>query len=179
MASGGGGRLTYGYGYGYGYGYSCHHFPNDVFQGLAMLIWLGLVLVPLLLALVGLDLDGLLEVMLAALVLAVLTGLVPSTTLPAQIILFVVLGVLLFAGLRLGRKPRSSRGDSADDLGTAVVLSAEAQPERWRVRWRGQSWAALNSDPAIPLELDEEVFVVGRQGTCLQVISKRSLLAGD
>jgi len=144
-----------------------------------MLIWLGLALVLLLLASGGVDLDGLLEVMLAALVLAVLTGLVPSATLPAQIILFVVLGLLLFAGLRLGRKPRSSRGDSTDDLGTAVVLSAEAPPERWRVRWRGQSWAALNSDPTIPLALEEEVFVVGRQSTYLQVISKRSLLAGD
>lgn len=144
-----------------------------------MLIWLGLVLVLLLLALVGVDLDGLLEALLAAAVLAVLTGLVPSMSLAAQIILFVVLGLLLFAGLRLGRKPRSNRGDSTDDLGTAVVLSAEAQPERWRVRWRGQSWAALNSDPTIPLQVDEEVFVVGRQGTCLEVISKRSLLAGD
>lgn len=62
---------------------------------------------------------------------------------------------------------------------SSVVLSAEAQPERWRVRWRGQSWATLNSDPTIPLQVNEEVFVVERQGTCLQVISKRSLLAND
>ena len=144
-----------------------------------MLIWLGLVLVLLLLALVGVDLDGLLEALLAAAVLAVLTGLVPSVSPAGQIILFVVLGLLLFAGLRLGRKPQPNRGDSTDDLGTAVVLSAETQPGRYRVRWRGQSWAALNSDPAIPVELDEEAFVVGRQSTCLQVISKRSLLAGD
>ena len=96
-----------------------------------------------------------------------------------QIVLFVVLGLLLFAALRIGRKPQSGGGDAAHDLGTAVVLSAEAQPERWRVRWRGQSWAALNSDPTIPLQVDEEVFVVERQGTCLQVISKRSLLASD
>lgn len=144
-----------------------------------MVIWLGLVLVLLLLTLVGLDLDGLLEALLAALALAVLTGFVPSTAPVAQIVLFVVLGLLLFAALRIGRKPQSGGGDAAHDLGTAVVLSAEAQPERWRVRWRGQSWAALNSDPTIPLQVDEEVFVVERQGTCLQVISKRSLLASD
>ena len=144
-----------------------------------MLIWLGLVLILLLLTLVGVDLDGLLEALFAALVLAVLTGFVPSTALIAQIILFVVLGLLAFAALRLGRKLKSSHGDSAYGLGTAVVLSAEAQPERWRVRWQGQSWAALNSDPTTPLILDEEVFVVGRQGTCLQVISKRSLLAAN
>ena len=144
-----------------------------------MVIWLSLVLVLLLLTLVGVDLDGLLEALLAALALAVLTGFVPSTAPVAQIVLFVVLGLLLFAALRIGRKPQSGGGDAAHDLGTAVVLSAEAQPERWRVRWRGQSWAALNSDPTIPLQVDEEVFVVERQGTCLQVISKRSLLADD
>ena len=102
-----------------------------------MLIWLGLVLVLLLLALVGVDLDGLLEALLAAAVLAVLTGLVPSVSPAGQIILFVVLGLLLFAGLRLGRKTHPNRGDSTDDLGTAVVLSAETQPGRYRVRWRG------------------------------------------
>ena len=144
-----------------------------------MVIWLGLVLVLLLLTLVGVDLDGLLEALLAALALAVLTGFVPSTAPVAQIVLFVVLGLLLFAALRIGHKPQPGGGDAAHDLGTAVVLSAEARPERWRVRWRGQSWAALNSDPTIPLQVDEEVFVVERQGTCLQVISKRSLLASD
>ncbi len=68
---------------------------------------------------------------------------------------------------------------AAHGLGTAVVLSAEAQPGRYRVRWQGQSWAALNSDPTIPLALDEEVVVVEHQGTCLQVISKRSPLANN
>ena len=144
-----------------------------------MLIWLGLVLILLLLALAGVDLDGLLEALLAALALAVLTGLVPSTALVAQVILFAALGLLLFAALRIiGRKSRSSRS-SAHGLGTAVVLSAEAQPGRWRVRWQGQSWAAVNSDPTIPLALNEEVVVVERQGTCLQVISKRSLLTNN
>ena len=144
-----------------------------------MVIWLGLVLVLLLLTLVGVDLDGLLEALLAALALAVLTGFVPSTAPVAQIILFVVLGLLLFAALRISRKSQPGSGDAAHDLGTAVVLAAETQPGRWRVRWQGQSWAALNSDPTIPLQVDEEVFVVERQGTCLQVISKRSLLAND
>ena len=144
-----------------------------------MVIWLGLVLVLLLLSLAGVDLDGLLAALLAALALAVLTGFVPSTALVAQIVLFVVVGLLLFAALRIGRKSRPGGGDPTRDLGTAVVLSPEARPGRWRVRWRGQSWAALNSDPTIPLQVNEEVFVVERQGTCLQVISKRSLLAGD
>lgn len=144
-----------------------------------MLFWLGLVLILLLLALAGVDLDGLLEALLAALVLAALAGFVPSTSLAAQILLFIVLGLLLFAALRIGRKSQADRGDTTHDLGTAVVLSAEAQPERWRVRWRGQSWAAVNSDPTILLALNEEVFVVGRQSTCLQVVSKRSLLAND
>ena len=144
-----------------------------------MVIWLALVLVLLVLALVGVDLDGLLEALLAALALAVLTGFVPSTALAAQVVLFVVLGLLLFAALRLGRKRQPGGGNAVHDLGTAVVLSAEAQPERWRVRWRDQSWAAVNSDPTIPLQVDEEVVVVGRQSTCLQVISQRSLLASD
>ena len=145
-----------------------------------MVIWIGLVVVLLALNLVGVSLDGLLAALISSLVLAMLTGLVPSTALAIQIGLFVVLGLVLFAAMRLlDRKSPPGHGNSAHSLGTAVVLSAEAQPERWRVRWRGQSWAALNSDPTIPLQVDEEVFVVERQGTCLQVISKRSLLAND
>ena len=144
-----------------------------------MVTWLGVVLALLLLSLVGVDLDGLLEALLAALALAVLTGFVPSTALVAQVVLFVVVGLLLFAALRIGRKSPAPGGNPTRDLGTAVVLSAETRPGRWRVRWRGQSWAALNSDPTIPLQVDEEVFVVECQGTSLQVISKRSLLASD
>lgn len=141
-----------------------------------MVIWLGLVLVLLLLSLVGFDLDGFLEALLAALSLAVLTSFVPSTTLVVQIVLFVVVGLLLFAALRIGRRRQPGGGGTAHDLGSAAVLSAEAPPERWRVRWRGQSWAAVNTDPSILLQVGEEVLVVGCQGTCLRVISKRSLL---
>ena len=142
-----------------------------------MVVWLGLVLVLLILSLLGVDPDGLLEALVAALVLAALTGFVPAIALLPQIALFVVVGVLLFAVLRMGRKPRSSAGDAASDLGTATVIAADARPERWRVRWRGQSWAAVNGgDPAAPLEAGEEVFVIEREGTCLRVIPKRCLL---
>ena len=145
-----------------------------------MTAWLGLVLILLALTLVGVDLDVLLAALAAALVMVALTGLIPSMSLAAQIILFVLLGLLVFAALLIGnRNSQAGRGDVADDLGTAVVLSAEAQPERWRVRWRGQSWAAVNSDPTIPLALDEEVFVVACESTCLRVISKQSLLPED
>ena len=149
-----------------------------------MLIWLGLVLILLMCSLLGVDLDGLLEALVAALVLAVLTGFVPSTALLVQIILFVVLGLLLFAGLRMGRqspsKSEDAASDLANDLGTATVLSADVRPERWRVRWRGQNWTAVNGgDPAVPLEQEEEVFVIEREGTCLRVVSKRCLLADD
>ena len=142
-----------------------------------MVVWLGLVLVLLILSLLGVDPDVLLEALVAALVLAVLTGFVPAITLLLQIILFVVLGVLLFAVLRMGRKSRSSAADAASDLGTATVIAADVRPERWRVRWRGQSWAAVNGgDPADPLEQGDEVFVIEREGTCLRVIPKRCLL---
>ena len=145
-----------------------------------MAVWLGLVIVLLILSLLGVDLDGLLEALVAALVLAVLTGLVPAMALLLQVSLFVVVGLLLFAVLRMVRKPQSSAADAANDLGTATVISMDARPERWRVRWRGQSWTAVNGgDPAAPLEQGDEVFVIEREGTCLRVIPKRCLLNDD
>ena len=102
---------------------------------------------------------------------------VTSTGLMVQVILLVMLMRLLFAKLPIGYKSRSRYGNSGHGLGTAVVVSAELQSELGRVQWQGRSWPAVSSDPTMPLVLEEEVFVVGRQGTCLQVISKRSLPA--
>ena len=42
-----------------------------------------------------------------------------------------------------------------------------------RVRWQGQSWAALNLEPSQPLSPGSEVVVMGREGTRLQVLGSR------
>jgi membrane protein implicated in regulation of membrane protease activity len=41
-----------------------------------------------------------------------------------------------------------------------------------RVRWQGQSWAALNLEPSRPLAPGSEVVVMGREGTRLQVLPR-------
>jgi len=91
-------------------------------------------------------------------------------------ILFVTVGLLVFMVLTIGRKLQADPSNLTSNLGTATILSPEPQADRWRVRWRGQSWAAVNIDPAVSLELGDEVLVVAHEGTCLQVISRRSLL---
>ena len=38
--------------------------------------------------------------------------------------------------------------------------------------WQGQSWAALNLDPAQGLAIGDRVTVLGREGTRLQVMGR-------
>jgi membrane protein implicated in regulation of membrane protease activity len=42
------------------------------------------------------------------------------------------------------------------------------------VLWQGQSWAALNLEPERPLPVGCSVTVMGREGTRLQVLSRRT-----
>jgi membrane protein implicated in regulation of membrane protease activity len=49
---------------------------------------------------------------------------------------------------------------------------AASDSDRGRVRWQGQSWAAVNLEPTRTLHQGEAVLVMGRDGTTLQVIAE-------
>jgi membrane protein implicated in regulation of membrane protease activity len=141
------------------------------------LFWLLAGLPLLALALVGLDGDGLLLVAgLAALAVALLTAATAALSTTLQALLFAVLLALGYGWLRHWDRrhgerslPPSSRAESAE------VISAFEDDGLGRVRWQGQSWAATNLEPGIPLLPGHAVTVMGREGTRLQVLPIRPL----
>jgi membrane protein implicated in regulation of membrane protease activity len=141
------------------------------------LFWLLAGLPLLALALVGFDGDGLLLVAgLAALAVALLTAATAALSTTLQAVLFAVLLALGYGWLRHWDRrhgerplPPSSRAESAE------VISAFEDDGLGRVRWQGQSWAATNLEPGIPLLPGHAVTVMGREGTRLQVLPIRPL----
>jgi len=141
------------------------------------LFWLLAGLPLLALAMVGLDGDGLLLMAgLAALAVALLTAATGALTTTLQGLLFGALLALGYGWLRhwdrrQGERqlPPSSRAESAE------VISAFGNDGRGRVRWQGQSWAATNLEPGVPLLPGHAVTVMGREGTRLQVLPARPL----
>ena len=141
------------------------------------LFWLLAGLPLLALAMVGIDGDGLLLMAgLAALAVALLTAATAALSTTLQGLLFAALLALGYGWLRnwdrrQGERPLapSSRAESAE------VISAFENDGRGRVRWQGQSWAATNLDPGVPLLPGNAVTVMGREGTRLQVLPARPL----
>ena len=134
------------------------------------LIWLVSALLLLALELTSINFDGLMLAACAGLVLSVLTALISVPPL-LQVGLFVGLTLLGTAGVsRWGahRNPAISGHPLQDDH--ARVIEAIPAGGSGRVRWHGQSWAAVSLDPEIPLHRDEQVLVMGRDGTHLQVM---------
>ena len=139
----------------------------------AALIWLLLGLYLLLLELLGLDFDGLLAGAVAALLMSVLGAALPLPPL-LQMAAFVLLSALLLLALhRWGRRrgrglPPASGGERA-----TVISGFDGSREggsAGRVRWQGQSWAAINLEEGRPLLPGSAVTVLGREGTQLQVL---------
>lgn len=139
------------------------------------LVWLLLAGLLLALELSQPGFDGLMVAVLGGLSLSVLTALMP---LPVwlQIGLFVVITVAGTVGLgrwSARRTPSSGRRRLKED--TAEVLGTITAGGEGRVRWHGQSWAASSLDLEHALEAGDQVLVVGRDGTHLQVLSLNAL----
>jgi membrane protein implicated in regulation of membrane protease activity len=91
----------------------------------------------------------------------------------AQVLLFVALVTSGYALLRRwARQQRERSLPPSAAAETAEVISSLAAGGRGRVRWQGQSWAALNLDQQRALPSGSEVTVMGREGTCLQVLPR-------
>ena len=135
---------------------------------------LGFLLALLLLAIawLGPDLDGLLAAALAALGLSLLTAAVPTMALALQLPLFIASAAILLLGLQVWSRRRRQRSipASGGSERASVISGFEAGQEAGRVRWQGQSWAAVNLDPAQTLPPGAGVMVMGREGNRLQVL---------
>jgi membrane protein implicated in regulation of membrane protease activity len=138
------------------------------------LLWLALAATLVLLSLVGADGVGLLLLAgLAALLLAAVTAL---TALPSswQLLLLAALLLLGYVWLRRWSGRRRERGiPPAAGADLAEVIGGFDAEGHGRVRWQGQSWAAVNLGPASPLDAGTVVEVLGREGNRLQVLERR------
>jgi membrane protein implicated in regulation of membrane protease activity len=122
---------------------------------------------------VGLDTDGLLLIGgVAALLLTVLGSLLPLGG-TVQALLYAVLVGLGYGALRRWSRRQKVRGiPPAAGAEQAEVIEAFAAGGEGRVRWQGQSWAALNLEPGVSLAPGSQVTVMGREGTRLQVLPR-------
>ena len=134
-------------------------------------IWPAVAIGLLVLALLGLDSDGLL--LIGGLAAAALTLLTALWRLPPLVALarFVLLaGAGSFALRRWDRRQKDRALIPSPRAERAEVISPLAAGGEGRVRWQGQSWAAINLDPSRSLPSGSEVTVMGRDGTRLQVL---------
>ena len=114
--------------------------------------------------------DGLIVAVLGGLSLSVLTALLPLP-IGLQITLFLVItlaGILQLS--RWSAKRSRSSGHPRLKGGTAEVLGTISPGGEGRVRWNGQSWAASSLDLEQALEPGDQVLVMGREGTHLQIL---------
>ena len=95
--------------------------------------------------------------------------------------------VLLFLGLvslgygwlrRWDRRQRDRALPASPRAEWAEVIQAFAADGEGRVRWQGQSWAAINLEPGQALAVGAQVRVMGREGTSLQVLPAAPLASG-
>ncbi|MFZ0409612.1 MAG: NfeD family protein [Cyanobium sp.] len=135
------------------------------------LIWLFVGAGLLLLALSGFDTDGLLLIGgLSGLVLTV-TSVLVAMPVPLQVLLFLGLGSLGYGWLRRWDRRQRDRSLHANPRAEwAEVIEAFAADGAGRVRWQGQSWAAVNLEPGQAVQVGAAVRVMGREGTSLQVL---------
>ena len=146
----------------------------------APVLWMILGTVLLTLALAGIDTDGLILIGgAAALLLALITAAVPLPPLLAMAVFVTGCAVAYkclrrwSAGQREAAPPLSSQAEHASVI-SGFGSGAVDPSSEGRVRWQGQSWAAVNLDATHGLEPGATVLVMGREGTRLQVLPDRS-----
>ena len=138
------------------------------------LLWLILAALALVLVLLGADSDGLLLVLgVSGLVLVLATSLASLLPIVGQLLLFAVLSGGGYGALRRWSSRQGARAIApAASADQAEVIAAFDAEGLGRVRWQGQSWAAVHLDPGQGLAIGERVTVMGREGTRLQVLSR-------
>jgi membrane protein implicated in regulation of membrane protease activity len=138
------------------------------------ILWLALAALLLALVLVGADNDGLLLIAgLAGLLLGLFAALLPVVPAAVQLLLFAVLVGGGYVWLRRWSTHRQARPiPPAARAELAEVISPFDANGEGRVRWQGQSWAAVALTPSEGLAPGTQVTVMGREGTRLQVLPR-------
>jgi membrane protein implicated in regulation of membrane protease activity len=91
-----------------------------------------------------------------------------------QLLLFGLLtGGLLLAIRRWSKSQRERAIPLSPEAERATVIGGFNKEQAGRVRWQGQSWAANNLEPEQALAPGDEVVVMGRDGTKLQVLASK------
>ena len=139
---------------------------------MAALSWFLLALGLLSLGWLGIDGDGLLPALLAALGMSLLLAVTPTLAISSQLAVFAGLMFLLLPVLQRWSRRRRTRaippGGSSEH---ASVISGFDPVGTGRVRWQGQSWGAINLEPQQRLQPGDAVLVMGREGNRLQVLA--------
>ncbi|MFL0731362.1 MAG: NfeD family protein [Prochlorococcus sp.] len=114
--------------------------------------------------------DGLLFAAIVALLVSILTAIIPISLI-LQMILFLLvtaIGTIWLTRWSARRNPNPERLRQREDI--AEVLTPMAAGGEGRVRWHGQSWAASSIDLETKIDAGDQVVVMGRDGTKLQVL---------
>ena len=114
--------------------------------------------------------DGLLFAALGALLVSIITAITPIGLI-LQLILFLLItatGTLWLTRWSSRRNPSPEKLRLREDV--AEVLTPIAAGGDGRVRWHGQSWAASSIDLETKIDAGDQVVVMGRDGTKLQVL---------
>ena len=135
------------------------------------LIWLAVAGLLLAVELAQPSFDGLMFAALGALLVSIFTAITPMPLILQMIffLLITVLGTLWLTRWSARRNPSPGGLRQREDI-AEVLTSMEAGGEG-RVRWHGQSWAASSLDLETILKEGDQVLVMGRDGTQLQVLS--------
>ncbi|MFL0769748.1 MAG: NfeD family protein [Prochlorococcus sp.] len=134
------------------------------------LIWLVLAGLLLALGLAQPSVDSLIFAALGALLVSILSGIIAIPAL-LQILLFA--GIALAGSLwlkRLSRRRHPSAAALRQSQDLAEVIAPICTGGEGRVRWQAQSWAAISIDKQTTLKVGDQVLVIGRHGTRLQVL---------
>lgn len=134
------------------------------------LIWLAVAGLLLAIELAQPSFDGLMFAALGALLVSILTAITPMPLILQMIffLLITVLGTLWLTRWSARRNPSPGGLRQREDI--AQVLTPIKAGGEGRVRWHGQSWAASSIDLETPLNAGDQVVVMGREGTQLQVL---------
>jgi hypothetical protein len=134
------------------------------------LIWLAVAGLLLAIELAQPGFDGLLFAAIGALLVSILTAIIPISLI-LQMILFLLvtaIGTIWLTRWSARRNPNPERLRQREDI--AEVLTPMAAGGEGRVRWHGQSWAASSIDLETKIDAGDQVVVMGRDGTKLQVL---------
>ena len=135
------------------------------------LIWLAVATMLLTVELAQPSFDGVMVAAIASLMVSTVTALgpLPLALQLGAFMIITVAGTLWLMRWSAHRNPDPTNQRQQQDL--AEVTSPLPHGGEGRVLWHGQSWAAASLELERPLTQGEKVFVVGRDGTQLQVMA--------